>query len=57
MKINSKTIQVPDMQWPEIMMERIIEKSFIDTEVVGRNSGFVRDDRRSIDSSSRSLVW
>jgi hypothetical protein len=51
MKINSKTIQMTDMQWPEIMMECIIEKSFIDAEVVGRDSGFVRDERGSIDSS------
>jgi hypothetical protein len=51
MEINSKTIQMPDMQWSEIMMECIIEKSFIYTEVVGRGSGFVRGQSGSISGS------
>jgi hypothetical protein len=51
MKINSKSIKMPNVQGSEIMMECIIEKGVIDAEVVRRASALVRDDRGSINGS------
>ena len=57
MELNSKSVQVSNVQWSKIMVECVVQEGIVDGEVAWWYAVPLSDKSWPVDSSGRTFAW